>query len=259
VLEERHFHTADNGNTSCCLDEAKLRRVSRSRGDEYMWYASGDNDNNHPHFVYDGLSRRVRIEYGNVTLDQNDEFEDFDEVTTKEYAFVGTQPIVEYDYDSQQQTRDVARQYYWGLDIVAGIGGLLYQKVPNGTPAYYYYHYDGSGNVTAITDGDKAVAALYEYHAFGNLISKCGTLANAFTFSTQFAYGASGWSMYIFRNYAPRPGRWTQRDPIGQRRPRSRVQPQLGPQAGRPSGIIWPDRSSVTGAPDRAIAHSPTP
>jgi hypothetical protein len=29
------------------------------------------------------------------------------------------------------------------------------------------------------------------------------------------AYGASGWSMYMFRNYSPRLGRWTQRDPIG--------------------------------------------
>jgi RHS repeat-associated protein len=102
-----------------------------------------------------------------------------------------------------------------GINIVAGIGGLLYQKLPGGTPAYYYYHYDGSGNVTAITDADKDVAALYEYDAFGNIITKAGTLANDFTFSTQMAYGASGWSMYMFRNYSPRLGRWTQRDPIG--------------------------------------------
>jgi len=49
----------------------------------------------------------------------------------------------------------------------------------------------------------------------GNIITKAGTLANDFTFSTQMAYGASGWSMYMFRNYSPRLGRWTQRDPIG--------------------------------------------
>jgi len=182
---------------------------------EYIWYASGDNDDKHPHFVYDGLNRRVRIKYGTVTLDAYDQFEDFDENTTKEYVFLGTQPIIEYDYDSGEETREVARQNYWGLDIVAGIGGLLYQKVPGGTPAYYYYHYDGTGNVTAITDSTKTVKALYEYDAFGNIITKAGTLANDFTFSTQMAYGASGWSMYMFRNYSPRLGRWTQRDPIG--------------------------------------------
>jgi len=48
------------------------------------------------------------------------------------------------------------------------------------------------------------------------MISKCGTLANDFMFSTQPAYGASGWSTYMFRNYSPRLGRWTQRDPAGQ-------------------------------------------
>jgi len=181
---------------------------------EYIWYASGDNDDKHPHFIYDGLGRRVRVEYGTVTL-SGDDFSSFSENTTKEYVFNGVVPIVEYDYDSGEETREVARQNYWGLDIVAGIGGLLYQKVPGGTPAYYYYHYDGSGNVTAITDGSKDVKALYEYDAFGNIITKAGTLANDFTFSTQMAYGASGWSMYMFRNYSPRLGRWTQRDPIG--------------------------------------------
>jgi RHS repeat-associated protein len=271
----------DNGNTSCCLDEASLRRVSRScdgdievtvtdlagnsttagsggtydfdqeedidvkyeydvRGNmvlkqvwdgeayvdkeryfynydnliEYIWYASGDNNNKHPHFIYDGLNRRVRIEYGTVTL-SGDDFSSFSENTTKEYVFNGVVPIVEYDYDSGEETRTVARQYYWGLDIVAGIGGLLYQKVEGSPDAYYYYHYDGSGNVTAITDADKDVKALYEYDAFGSIISKAGTLANDFTFSTQMAYGASGWSMYMFRSYSSRLGRWTQRDPMG--------------------------------------------
>jgi len=195
VVKERYFYNYDNLI-------------------EYIWYADAEHNDKHPHFVYDGLNRRVRIEYGTVTLDGED-FSSFSESTTKEYVFNGVVPIIEYDYDSGEQTREVARQNYWGLDIVAGIGGLLYQKVPGGTPAYYYYHYDGTGNVTAITDGSKEVKALYEYDAFGNIITKAGTLANDFTFSTQFAYGASGWSMYMFRNYSPRLGRWTQRDPLG--------------------------------------------
>jgi len=194
VAKERYFYNYDN------LIEC-------------IWYADAEHNSKHPHFIYDGLNRRVRIEYGTVTL-SGDDFSSFSENTTKEYVFLGTQPIVEYDYDSGEETRDVVRQYYWGLDIVAGIGGLLYQKVEGSPDTYYYYHYDGSGNVTAITDADKGVAALYEYDAFGNIITKAGTLANDFTFSTQMAYGASGWSMYMFRNYSPRLGKWTQRDPF---------------------------------------------
>ncbi|MBN1918894.1 MAG: hypothetical protein JW889_13390 [Verrucomicrobia bacterium] len=143
-VKERYFYTGDNLI-------------------EYIWYASGENDGKHPHFVYDGLSRRVRVEYGTVTLD-GEAFDYFTTATTKEYAFLGTQPVAEYDYNAGTQARTLVRQYYWGLDIVAGIGGLLYQVAFNSPAEYYYHHYDGSGNVTAITDADKAVVA-YTHHA----------------------------------------------------------------------------------------------
>jgi len=101
------------------------------------------------------------------------------------------------------------------MGLPRGIGGLLYMKVPGSPDAYYYYHYDGTGNVTCITDADKDIMALYEYDAFGNIITKCGSLANDFLFSTQLSNSNAGWYMYMFRNYDPQLGRWTQRDPIG--------------------------------------------
>ena len=181
---------------------------------EYIWYPEGVHDDEHPHYVYDGLNRRVKVEYGTVTLDQDDDFSSFGDVdTTKEYVFYGTQPIIEYDNDGQSRT--VAKQYYWGTGLPGGIGALLYMKVPGSPDAYYYYHYDGSGNVTCITDADKDIMALYEYDAFGNIITKCGSLANDFLFSTQLSNTNAGWHMYMFRNYDPQLGRWTQRDPIG--------------------------------------------
>jgi RHS repeat-associated protein len=131
-----------------------------------------------------------------------------------QYAFAGTVPVIEYDYDSGQETRTVARQYYWGLGLPGGNGALLYMKVPGSPADYYYYHYDGSCNVTCITDSDKEIKALYEYDAFGNIITKCGSLANDFLFSTQMANTSSGWYMYMFRSYSPSLGRWTQRDSI---------------------------------------------
>jgi len=181
---------------------------------EYIWYPEGVHDDKHPHYIYDGLSHRVKVEYGTVTLDQDDDFSSFGDVDkTKEYVFSGTVPIIEYDNDGQSRT--VARQYYWGAGLPGGIGGLLYMKVPGSPDAYYYYHYDGTGNVTCITDADKDIMALYEYDAFGNIITKCGSLANDFLFSTQLSNSNAGWYMYMFRNYDPQLGRWTQRDPIG--------------------------------------------
>ncbi len=183
---------------------------------EFIWYPEGVHDNEHPHYTYDGLNRRVKVEYGTVTVDQDGDFSSFGDIdTVKDYVFDGTQPIIEYDNDGG--SRMVTRQYYWGTGLPGGIGGLLYLKVPGSPDAYYYYHYDGGGNVTCITDADKDIMALYEYDAFGNIITKCGSLANDFLFSTQMANSNAGWYMYMFRSYDPQLGRWTQRDPIGTR------------------------------------------
>jgi RHS repeat-associated protein len=181
---------------------------------EYVWYASGEHDNEHPHYIYDGLGRRIMVEYGTVTLDQYNKVTGFSENTTKQYVFAGTEPIIEYDYDSGEDESSVAKQYYWGMGLPGGIGGLLYMMVPGSPDAYYYYHYDGSGNVTCVTDEDKSIEALYEYDAFGNIITACGSFANDFQFSTQMANTNAGWHMYMFRSYDPRLGRWTQRDPM---------------------------------------------
>jgi YD repeat-containing protein len=56
------------------------------------------------------------------------------------------------------------------LSLGGGIGGILYCKQSG---SFYYYHYDGSGNVTSVTDGDGEEVAIYEYDSFGN-VAPCG-------------------------------------------------------------------------------------
>ncbi len=93
-----------------------------------------------------------------------------------------------------------------------GIGGLLNLN-QNGQD--YSYLYDGKGNVTAVTDSTQAVAAAYNYDAFGVLMTKTGTLDQPFTFSTKRYNGSTGLSYYGYRFYNPGIGKWLTRDPLG--------------------------------------------
>ncbi|MBN1492148.1 MAG: RHS repeat-associated core domain-containing protein, partial [Phycisphaerae bacterium] len=118
---------------------------------------------------------------------------------------------------------DTQRKYTWGLDLsgtvhaAGGIGGLLAveETATQGSPAYWY-SYDGNGNVGQViaADGQSAVAK-YEYGPYGNLIASSGTYvdANPFRLTTKWFDVETGMHYYGHRYYAPRLGRWLNRDP----------------------------------------------
>jgi RHS repeat-associated protein len=146
----------------------------------------------------------------------------------------------------------VLRQYTWGADLsltrpgvggggmaAGGIGGLLSVRMTQGTTTAtddrtYAYLYDGNGNVTHLVDvtllpagdpneGDPdpnygAIAASYEYDAWGRTVSAQGAMANAqpFRFSTKQYDADTGLYYYGYRYYSPRLGRWLNRDPIAE-------------------------------------------
>ncbi len=60
-----------------------------------------------------------------------------------------------------------------GLSLGGGIGGIRYCKDRSN---FYYYHYDGSGNVTLLTERDADEIAIYEYDAFGNVLTEAGAM-----------------------------------------------------------------------------------
>jgi RHS repeat-associated protein len=57
--------------------------------------------------------------------------------------------------------------------------------------------------------------AYYEYDAWGNVLTACGSLANEFAFSTKQASTGTGLIDFGYRWYDPQTARWTQRDPLG--------------------------------------------
>jgi RHS repeat-associated protein len=162
-------------------------------------------------YVYDGLKRR-RI--------------------TRNYTWQSSQWVetneIHYIYDSRLviQERDTNNNplvtYMRGLDLslslqgAGGIGGLLARTDTNGST---YYHADGSGNITALINGDENIVARYRYDAFGKLLGEWGTNANANTyrFSSKEYDSTSGLYYYDFRFYEPNFQRWLNHDPIQER------------------------------------------
>ena len=126
------------------------------------------------------------------------------------------------------------RRLTWGEDLsgtfqgAGGVGGLLVQAINGGANdgAKWFYHYDGNGNVTELTDNSGATVATYRYTAFGDTWSISGTASavNQYRFSTKpldaevisstsTAFDG-GLYYYGFRYYDPVTGRWPSRDPI---------------------------------------------
>ncbi|MCK5608459.1 RHS repeat-associated core domain-containing protein, partial [Candidatus Pacearchaeota archaeon] len=94
----------------------------------------------------------------------------------------------------------------------------------------YYYHYDGQGSVTEITDNTGAIVENYQYDPYGNLtafdqtgsvISVDGVIPANAGIQNPYYYTArrldpeTGLYHYRARAYDPKLGRFLQRDPIG--------------------------------------------
>jgi RHS repeat-associated protein len=114
-------------------------------------------------------------------------------------------------------------EHVWGTDLsgtaqgAGGVGGLLLRE--SSATGASYYHYDGNGNVTALTSAAGVVQAAYTYGAFGETLRAAGPLAqaNPWRFSTKYQDDETGLLYYGYRFYNPTDGRWPSRDPIEER------------------------------------------
>lgn len=169
----------------------------------------------HSRFVYDGLGRR-RLRMEAVWVN----------------GAWATNQVVRYVYDGMcvLQERDGNNvpqvTYTRGLDLsgtlegAGGIGGLL-ALTRHASPLtdHFFYHADGNGNVTSLTDGKQQIAARYVYDPYGNLLGLHGRMAevNLYRFSSKEFHASSALYYYGFRFYEPSLQRWHTRDPIGHR------------------------------------------
>ncbi len=156
-------------------------------------------------FVYDGLNRRrITREYT---------WQSTNWVETNETRFIYDGMLVLQERDTNNNSLVT---YTRGLDLslsrhgAGGIGGLLARTDTN---ASTYYHADGSGNITALIDGYQNIVARYRYDAYGKLLGRWGTLAdaNTYRFSSK-EQDPSGLYYYGFRFYEPNFQRWLNHD-----------------------------------------------
>ncbi|MEW6003645.1 MAG: RHS repeat-associated core domain-containing protein, partial [Nitrospirota bacterium] len=78
----------------------------------------------------------------------------------------------------------------------------------------YYYHYDGIGAVTGLTDSVGNLIQSYTYDAYGNLLRSKGNVENLYRFSTKELLPKSGLIYFGARYYDPRIGRFITPDPL---------------------------------------------
>ena len=93
---------------------------------------------------------------------------------------------------------------------VYGANGQLLAMVRDGQT--YYYHYNGHGDVIALTDVDCNVVATYEYDAFGNHIGTTGSVNNPQRYAGYRWDEETGLYYLNARYYAPEIGRFITRD-----------------------------------------------
>jgi RHS repeat-associated protein len=139
-------------------------------------------------YRYDGLGRRIE-KIGNGQ--------------TRRYVYDGEDILLEYDGSNVLQARYTHGP---GIDepIAMTRGG-----------ANYFYHQDGLGTVTELTDSTGVTAQSYAYDAWGNVLEQTGSIENPYTYTGRELDIETGLSYYRARHYDQRIGRFLQKDPIG--------------------------------------------
>jgi RHS repeat-associated protein len=93
----------------------------------------------------------------------------------------------------------------------AGIDEPLAMTRIGGT---YFYHADGLGSITSLTDTTGNVAATYVYDSFGKLTASTGAITNPFQYTGREFDTETGLYYYRARYFDPKAGRFISQDPV---------------------------------------------
>jgi RHS repeat-associated protein len=121
---------------------------------------------------------------------------------TTNYVYDGQNIILEYD-----QSGNITAKYTHGPNIDEPLA------VQQGTNTYYY-HADGLGSITALSNASGAIVQTYSYDSFGNMMAT-GSISQPFTYTGREYDSETGMYFYRARYYDPKVGRFVTKDPIG--------------------------------------------
>jgi RHS repeat-associated protein len=77
-----------------------------------------------------------------------------------------------------------------------------------------YYHADGLGSITSLSNAAGSIANTYTYDSFGKLTASTGSLVNSFQYTARESDTETGLYYYRARYYDPNAGRFIREDPI---------------------------------------------
>lgn len=188
---ETHLEYDLNGNLTT--------RTNATGATTYQWDALDrlitiiHPDTSRSEFTYDGLSRRARIiekdETATVTSDKRHVWDDLQ--ILEERATDGT-------------TVD-KRFYYQGAELLTGSNA-----------GNYTYRRDHLGSIREVVNSAGALAARYDYSAWGSPDLILGDLDLDFCYTGHYYHQASGLHLALFRAYDAGIAKWLSRDPIGE-------------------------------------------
>jgi RHS repeat-associated protein len=171
---------------------------------------------------------------GNTLTDANSRSYTWDYDNRLSQAVVPGTGTVTFKYDPfgrriQKSSPNGTTNYvYDGSDITAEYGetGILKAKYAQGpgidqplaqfrSNTLGFYHADGLGSITSLTDSNGAILNTYAYDAFGNQTSTTESVGNPFRYTAREFDTETGLYYYRARYYDPQARRFISEDPIG--------------------------------------------
>ena len=152
-------------------------------------------------FKYDPFGRRMEKKVESID-------KGVAETSIQTYVYDNEDIILEYlTKTSNGATTTETKKYLHG----PGIDEHLSLTNDTGT---YYYHADGLGSITALTDGSGNVVQTYEYDSFGKVHDNMNAIKQPYTFTGREWDKEIGLYYYRARYYDAETGRFVSFDPI---------------------------------------------
>src|SRR5262245_14220563 len=163
-------------------------------------------------YEYDAENKLARVQTATRTV--NYKYDGLGRRVEKEVIDMGT-TTTRYVYDNE----DILLELNGANTIVArythgpGIDEPLIMEKNNQS---FYYHADGLGSITEITNQSGTVLQRYAYSLFGKIESQLDSnFVQPYTFTARELDSETGLHFYRTRNYDPSAGRFVQPDPVG--------------------------------------------
>jgi len=181
----------DNGNQTSKTEGGNTTNYSYNYENKLttITYPSGDRST----YKYYGDGKRYEVQSSTAS-------------TAVRYVYDGANILYEYE-----TTGSTVARYTFGLGIDEPIKIYVVADFQSA-----WYHFDGLGSVTKMTNSSQGVINSYTYDAWGEQVSRTVTLAQPFTYTSREYDSTADLYFYRARWYDYKVGRFVSEDPIGE-------------------------------------------